>query len=88
MKHVANHEYFYIDYKAMGAYLMELRIQRFDSNRCRFVRFLNENGKYRWDQSAYRKVELGLIELSLDRLIEVCNMLGTTPADVLAHCTH
>lgn len=88
MKHVANNEYLYVDYEAMGAYLMKLRIQRFGSNRCKFVRFLNENGRYHWDQSAYRKVELGIIELSLDRLIEVCNMLGATLDDVLTHCVH
>ena len=88
-KHVSNREYFYVDYKAMGAYLMKLREERYGKrSRCEFVRTLNRHGNYRWDQSAYRKIELGVYELSLDRLCEVCMALGTYPTDVLMHCTY
>ena len=88
MLHVSNHKYYYVDYVKMGAYLKQLRLQQYGSNRSEFVRKLNQFGKYRWDQSAYRKVELGQIELSLDRLCEVVMMFCISPTEVLVHCTY
>ena len=79
----------YVDYVAMGSYLMQLRERRFGKrSRTTFVELLNTHGKYKWDQSLYRKCELGIAKLSLDRLCEVCMALGVYPGDVLRHCTY
>lgn len=87
--HVDNRKYFYVDYKNMGAYLMKKREELYGPrSRCEFVRVLNERGNYRWDQSAYRKCELGIYELTLDRLCEVCMALGIYPTEVLMHCCY
>jgi len=76
----------YISYKKMGAYLMMLREKKFGKrSRSEFIRLLNEVGEYRWDQSAYRKCELGQMILSLDRLAEVCIVLDVNPGDVIDH---
>ena len=84
-----NKTYHYVDYKAMGAHLMQLREAKYGKrSRSEFVRILNEHGNYRWDQSAYRKCELGIYELTLDRLCEVCMALGVYPTQVIMHCTY
>lgn len=85
----SNHEYFYIDYAKLGQYLMELRERKYGKrSRCEFVRLLNEHGRYRWDQSAYRKIELGMAEITMDRLCEVCIYLDIYPTEVLRRCTY
>ena len=85
----SNHEYFYINYVKLGQYLMELREQKYGKrSRCEFVRLLNKNGHYRWDQSAYRKIELGQAEITIDRLCEVCIYLDVMPTEVLRRGTY